>query len=216
MQMIKSRCKFISCPVCRTRQETAEVLAVTNDSSSSSIPINGSYSPKIDEIVRCVLALKEKEPDVKIILFSHWDAILTAIMQALTANEIEYRSSLASNFPKQVEEFKDYTKDVTCLLLNLKFGGKGLNLIEATHVFLIEPILHADDEFQAIGRVHRIGQTRETFVHRFITKSTIEDTIYNKITKETEKWTMKHFSIRDLEDLFNVEAQYLQQEDDDD
>lgn len=206
LMMVKNRKKFINCPVCRTHQETREVLAVNNDSSTSE-KINGSYSPKIDQIVRCILSLMKKEPDVKIILFSHWDAIINAIAPALVSNDINYRSSFAPNFTKQVEDFKDYTKNVTCLLLNLKFGGKGLNLIEATHVFLIEPILNADEEFQAIGRVHRIGQTRETFVHRFITKSTIEETIYSKITREIEKWTMKHFSIRDLEELFNVDRE---------
>lgn len=204
--MVRNRRKFINCPVCRTHQETREVLAVNNESSTSE-PINGSYSPKIDQMVRCILSLMKEEPDVKIILFSHWDPILYAILPALDANNINYRSSFAPNFNKQVEDFKDYTKDVTCLLLNLKFGGKGLNLIEATHVFLVEPILNADDEFQAIGRVHRIGQTRETFVHRFITKSTIEETIYGKITREIEKWTMKHFSIRDLEELFDVDGE---------
>lgn len=109
-----------------------------------------------------------------------------------------------SNFSKKVEAFKSTTSNVTCLLLNLTLGSKGLNLTEATHVFLVEPTLKADEEMQAIGRVHRIGQTKETFVHRFIVKRTIEETIYSNFIQQREKWARKEFTINDLEKLFDV------------
>lgn len=107
-----------------------------------------------------------------------------------------------------VRIFQDTELNVTCLLLPLQYGSKGLNLIEATHVFLVEPILNPGEELQAIGRVHRIGQTKPTFVHRFIVLNTIEDTIYKTIsTDETGKWKKNQMTIENLHDLFIIDAQ---------
>jgi Helicase conserved C-terminal domain len=45
-------------------------------------------------------------------------------------------------------------------LISLKAGGTGLNLTEADYCFLLDPWWKPATEAQAIGRVHRIGQTR--------------------------------------------------------
>ena len=60
---------------------------------------------------------------------------------------------------KNLNSFKN-NPEVQVLLLPIQSGSNGLNLIEATHVILVEPILNLAQELQAIGRVHRIGQTR--------------------------------------------------------
>lgn len=65
----------------------------------------------------------------------------------------------------------------TAVLLPTKRGADGLNLTEATHVVLVEPLLAPGVESQAVSRVHRIGQTRETFVHRFVVSETVEAAI---------------------------------------
>jgi len=49
------------------------------------------------------------------------------------------------------------------LLLTTQAGSNGLNLVEAQHVVLVEPLLNPAVEAQAVNRVHRIGQTRPTF-----------------------------------------------------
>jgi E3 ubiquitin-protein ligase SHPRH len=57
---------------------------------------------------------------------------------------------------------------VQVLLILIQHGANGLNLLEAQHVVLVEPLLNPAAEAQAISRVHRIGQENRTLVHRFM------------------------------------------------
>ena len=42
------------------------------------------------------------------------------------------------------------------------------------HVIILEPQLDLATELQMIGRVHRIGQTRQTYVHRLCVDGSFE------------------------------------------
>jgi DNA repair protein RAD5 len=66
---------------------------------------------------------------------------------------------------------------ITVFLMTLKTGAVGLNLVAANHVFIVDPWWNPAVEEQAIERVHRIGQTREVFVSRFVCKGSIEERI---------------------------------------
>ena len=62
-------------------------------------------------------------------------------------------------------------------ILSLKAGGFGLNLTKATHVIHFDRWWNPAVENQATDRAHRIGQTKEVFVHLFITSGTIEERV---------------------------------------
>lgn len=62
----------------------------------------------------------------------------------------------------------------TVLLISLRAGGVGLNLTTASNVFLMDPWWSFAIEAQAIDRVHRMGQTRDVSVTRFVVKDSIE------------------------------------------
>lgn len=63
---------------------------------------------------------------------------------------------------------KKEANSIQVLLLLVRHGANGLNLLEAQHVILVEPLLNPAAEAQAVGRVHRIGQDKPTLVHRFL------------------------------------------------
>ena len=136
--------------------------------------IVGSWGTKIEAVVRKVLKLTLEDSTSKILIFSQWEDVLTIVERALDDNRlnpIRIKGSHKINF--KLNQFKTNSK-YPVLLLPLKSAANGLNLIEANHVIMIEPLLNFGIERQAINRVHRIGQTRETHVHRFIVDNTIE------------------------------------------
>lgn len=94
---------------------------------------------------------------------------------ALSRQRIGYRSI---DNPDGVEDFK---KDpaIDCFLLHGRAQSSGLNLVNASHVFLCEPVLNTALELQAIARVDRIGQRHETTVWLYLIEGTVEESIYN-------------------------------------
>lgn len=62
--------------------------------------------------------------------------------------------------------------------MHARAHSSGLNLVNATHVFLCEPLINTAIELQAIARVHRIGQHRPTTVWMYLVSDTVEESIY--------------------------------------
>ena len=63
------------------------------------------------------------------------------------------------------------------MLVSLRAGGLGLNLTAASHVIHYDLWYNPAVEAQATDRAFRIGQKRNVFVHRFITKNSFEEKI---------------------------------------
>ena len=58
---------------------------------------------------------------------------------------------------------------------NIKAAGVGLNLTAPRHLAFFEFWWNPAAHDQAESRAHRIGQTREVFIHYWIAKNTIEE-----------------------------------------
>lgn len=66
-----------------------------------------------------------------------------------------------------------------CFLLHARAHASGLNLVNASHVFICEPLLNTALELQAIARVDRIGQRHETTVWLYLVSGTVEESIHH-------------------------------------
>ena len=63
-------------------------------------------------------------------------------------------------------------------MLSMKAGGVGLNLVQASSVFIIDPWWNSAIEDQCIMRCHRIGQTAKMVrVRKFVVQGSVEEHI---------------------------------------
>jgi len=85
--------------------------------------------------------------------------------------------SSAAARDRMVAEFQDPERPASAFILSLRAGGVGLNLTRASHVFHFDRWWNPSVEDQATDRAFRIGQTKNVFVHKFVTIGTVEEKI---------------------------------------
>ena len=69
----------------------------------------------------------------------------------------------------RIAKFKS-SKKPSVFLIQIKAGGQGLNLQEATRVYITSPSWNPATELQAIARSHRTGQTQRVVVRKLVYK----------------------------------------------
>lgn len=116
----------------------------------------------------------------KAIVFSQWTSMLDLVEMSLKNSHISYRRldgtmSIAAR-DKAVKDF-NADPEVDVMLMSLKAGNLGLNMVAACRVILLDLWWNPTTEDQAVDRAHRIGQTRTVTVSRLTVKDTVEDRI---------------------------------------
>ena len=125
----------------------------------------------------------------KILLFSAFTKSLDHIKNLLDEEEInsyyisgktsaKERVTIANNFNKQ--------DDVKIVLISLKAGGVGINLVGADIVIHLDPWWNLSAENQATDRAHRIGQKNPVTVFKMVTKDSIEEKVIKLQEKKAE------------------------------
>lgn len=113
----------------------------------------------------------------KLVVFSSWLTTLNSLKQKLELEGYNNISMFHGEMTMEerqanLRQFRDGDNNI--MLITIKCGGVGLNLVCANHIVIFEPQYSPFSEKQAIDRVYRIGQKKAVFVHRLYIKFTIE------------------------------------------
>ncbi len=136
----------------------------------------GDPSAKLDvllEQLRAVLAEGHKA-----LVFSQFTSLLAIVRKRLDDEGVVYEY-LDGKTQKREACVQRFQNDAECglFLISLKAGGVGLNLTAADYVFILDPWWNPAVEAQAVDRTHRIGQLRQVFAYRLITRDTVEEKV---------------------------------------
>ena len=91
-------------------------------------------------------------------------------------------------------------------------GGYGLTLTEASYVVYYSNSYNLEVREQSEDRAHRIGQTQNVFIYKFITKDSVEEKILALQEKkklladniiETDESIIKKIDVDEIMDLLN-------------
>ncbi|KAH1214266.1 E3 ubiquitin-protein ligase SHPRH [Glycine max] len=187
---------WVMCPTCRQHTDFGNIVLM----HGTNLPIlqccieltvvKNLKHPLIEAVTRRILWVKANDHRAKVLVFSSWNDVLDVLEHAFAANNITFfRMKGGRKAHVAISQFRgkqngtkgcegSTPKSIQVLLLLIQHGANGLNLLEAQHAVLVEPLLNPAAEALAISRVHRIGQKNKTLIHRFIVKDTVEESIY--------------------------------------
>ncbi|SGZ38031.1 uncharacterized protein HGUI_00231 [Hanseniaspora guilliermondii] len=143
---------------------------------------DSNYGAKIDTLIRLLKFMDLKDENngydhkSQIIIYTRFPKIIPTLEKILF--EFGYQCIVALDNKMKgsnIDRFKK-NKDIRILIMTTN-DNAGLTLVNANLLILFDPILQSSVESQAINRISRIGQTRETYVFNFVTMNTVEENI---------------------------------------
>lgn len=123
------------------------------------------------------------------------------------ATKIEDRQILTERFNSDPK--------ITVFILSSRSGGLGINLTGADTVIFYDSDWNPAMDKQCQDRCHRIGQTRDVHIYRFVSEHTIESNILKKANQKRQlddviiqkgEFTTDYFSKLSVKDLFGSDV----------
>jgi len=193
--------KYHNCPYCKKKLGATDIYSVSYEKKKKPESVSKDDKTKMElvneigtKLANIILYLKETNEHT--IIFSQWDDLLRKIGRILEINKIPNVFCRGNCYQrdKAIREFNGDNK-IKVIMLSSDSTAAGTNLTKASQVIFIEPIygtykFRKDQEKQAIGRAHRLGQKSNIKIVRFLIKDTVEETIHMQNLMEDKKHTL--------------------------
>ncbi|KAF7597368.1 hypothetical protein BBP40_006309 [Aspergillus hancockii] len=171
------------CPMCRTEIIDTTTLVTPavemGETNDTVVADPDNPSSKIEALIK-ILTAQGQASGTKTVVFSQWTSFLNLVEPHLERHGIGFAriDGKMSSIARENSTYR-FSCDPNCkvLLASLSVCSVGLNLVAANQAILADSWWAPAIEDQAIDRVYRLGQTRETTVWRLVMEDSIEDRV---------------------------------------
>ncbi len=159
---------------------------------------NGDFKPILDAIDRledfckgkALLEILKKNPDEKKIVFTQYFKSMDYITDLLWRYKIPHVTFRGNMTLREKDASITQFKNEIPVLVSTESGGEGRNLQFCNTIINFDLPWNPMKIEQRIGRLHRIGQTRDVFIFNLSVKETIEDYIIDILDNKINMFEM--------------------------
>ncbi|KAK4684402.1 hypothetical protein P7C73_g5775, partial [Tremellales sp. Uapishka_1] len=124
----------------------------------------------------------------RVLIFSQMSRVLDILEDYCQFREFKYcridGGTAHEDRIAAIDEYNAPGSEKFVFLLTTRAGGLGINLVTADVVVLFDSDWNPQADLQAMDRAHRIGQTKQVYVFRFITQDAVEERILERATQK--------------------------------
>ena len=134
------------------------------------------------------LLVRMKKQGSRVLIFSQMSRLLDILEDYCVFREFKYcRIDGGTAHEDRISAIDEYNKpdsEKFIFLLTTRAGGLGINLTSADIVILYDSDWNPQADLQAMDRAHRIGQTKQVVVYRFVTENAIEEKVLERAAQK--------------------------------
>lgn len=134
------------------------------------------------------LLVRLKKQGSRVLIFSQMSRLLDILEDYCVFREFKYcridGSTAHEDRISAIDEYNKLDSEKFVFLLTTRAGGLGINLTSADIVVLYDSDWNPQADLQAMDRAHRIGQTKQVVVYRFVTENAIEEKVLERAAQK--------------------------------